>query len=177
MPHIHQNPGEHDLTASAFIVDTSGEEPRLWLHEHKSLGMWLQFGGHVELDENPWQAVAREVGEESGFALSQMRLLQPKLRITGLETSKLIPQPFLVNTHPIGDDHFHTDLSFAFTTGQGPANERAADESASVKLFSLSEIREASTDQLSPNVRNISLFVLESLLHEWEAVDPNEFNR
>lgn len=53
MPHIHTEPGQHDHTASAYIVRLDEAEPALILHRHKILGQYLQFGGHVELDENP----------------------------------------------------------------------------------------------------------------------------
>lgn len=46
MAHIHTNPGEHDLTASAFIVRDDFAKPRLMLHMHKKLGVLLQPGGH-----------------------------------------------------------------------------------------------------------------------------------
>lgn len=35
MSHIHTNPGEHDLAASAFIIRTDAPEPQLLLHVHK----------------------------------------------------------------------------------------------------------------------------------------------
>jgi len=46
---------------------TEGAEPRIILHKHRKLNKLLQFGGHVELDETPWQAVLREIAEESGY--------------------------------------------------------------------------------------------------------------
>ena len=60
MAHIHNEPGQHDLTVSAFIINVSDKEnPKILLCRHKKLGKLLQPGGHVELDENPWQAVLR----------------------------------------------------------------------------------------------------------------------
>lgn len=56
---------------------TEGDEPRIILHKHRKLKMLLQFGGHVELDETPWQAVLREIAEESGYDKNQLKLLQP----------------------------------------------------------------------------------------------------
>lgn len=70
MPHIHTEPGQHDLTVSAYIVRMDLPEPAIILHKHRKLNKWLQFGGHVEPHENPWQAVQREIREESGYELS-----------------------------------------------------------------------------------------------------------
>ena len=52
MGHIHTDPGQHDLTVSAFIVRESDGRPLLLVHRHKSLALLLQPGGHVELDEH-----------------------------------------------------------------------------------------------------------------------------
>lgn len=66
MSHIHPGHGQHDICVSAYIV-LLGDESKMLLHKHRKLGTLLQFGGHVELDETPWQAVLREIMEESGL--------------------------------------------------------------------------------------------------------------
>lgn len=38
MAHIHTKPGQHDLTASAYIIRDDGNEPVVLLHRHKKLG-------------------------------------------------------------------------------------------------------------------------------------------
>ncbi len=54
MSHIHTNTGEHDFCASGSIVRLdSTDVPKILLHKHKKLGVFIQFGGHVELNENP----------------------------------------------------------------------------------------------------------------------------
>jgi len=63
MAHIHTQPGQHDHTASAYIVRTDFDEPKIMLHLHRKIGKYLQFGGHVELHETPWQAVVHELRE------------------------------------------------------------------------------------------------------------------
>lgn len=52
------------FTVSGF-VSIGG---RTALHRHPRLGIWLPPGGHIEADEDPIQAVLREVLEESGLA-------------------------------------------------------------------------------------------------------------
>ena len=49
MAHIHE---KIDFTTSVFIVRNG----KVLLHKHKKLGIWLQPGGHIELDEDPNQA-------------------------------------------------------------------------------------------------------------------------
>src|SRR3712207_4516473 len=99
MPHIHTQPGEHDFTASGFIIRTDLEEPKIILHMHKKLGVYLQFGGHVETREDPWQAVTHELREESGYDMDQLKVLQPRDSIKRLSGIKLHPTPFYLNTH------------------------------------------------------------------------------
>src|SRR5688572_33246753 len=74
MAHKNTQEGEHDLTASAFIVllenkpkGASVTRPQLVLHEHAELGKLLQFGGHLEDNETPWQAALRKAKQEGGF--------------------------------------------------------------------------------------------------------------
>lgn len=99
MAHIHTNPGEHDLTTSAFVVRDDLETPKLLLHMHKKLHVLLQPGGHVELREDPWQAITHELKEESGYALEELEILSPKA-----PNAKLHPVPVVVNTHNFDDE-------------------------------------------------------------------------
>lgn len=50
------------LTVTGFLV----HEGRVLVHWHKRTGLWLPMGGHIEPNEDPAQAVLREVEEESG---------------------------------------------------------------------------------------------------------------
>ncbi len=177
MPHIHTKPGEHDFTASAFIVRLDTPEPAVMLHRHKKTNLWLQFGGHVELDENPWQTVHHEVLEESGYAMSQLQLLQPVLRPpTTANDAVFHPQPLALQTHRFGhEDHFHTDTSFAFVTHEAPANPIAEGESDIMHMFTASELERAPDNEIPDNVRAIALYVLNRCLEEYEQVDVAAF--
>jgi 8-oxo-dGTP pyrophosphatase MutT (NUDIX family) len=52
------------FTVSGFVVEGDGT----LLHWHKKLQIWLPPGGHIDPDEDPVQAVVREVLEETGIA-------------------------------------------------------------------------------------------------------------
>jgi 8-oxo-dGTP pyrophosphatase MutT (NUDIX family) len=56
-------------TVGAFIF-TDAEPVKVLLVHHKQLDVWLQPGGSQELHENPIEAVAREVREETGLDIS-----------------------------------------------------------------------------------------------------------
>ena len=50
------------FTATGFVV----HEGATLLHWHAKVKMWLPPGGHIEANEDPVQAVLREVEEETG---------------------------------------------------------------------------------------------------------------
>ncbi len=64
MAHIHE---KIDFTASVYIVFKN----KVLLHKHKKLGIWLQPGGHIELDEDPNEAALREAKEEALAAFTE----------------------------------------------------------------------------------------------------------
>lgn len=171
MPHIHTGLGHHDLTVSAFIVRMDLGEPKLMLHWHKKLEAYLQFGGHVELNENPWQALTHELLEETGYSMSQLELLQPSSRLLNtMPGSVLHPQPVCINTHPIGSDHFHIDMDYAFVTGEPPAHEVGEGESTKFTYATKPELEE--DDGMFRSVREIGLFIFEECLPDWERTRP-----
>lgn len=172
MSHLHTKPGQHDVTVSAYIIRMDGPEPVLLLHMHKKLNKYLQFGGHVEHNEDPWKAITHEVLEESGYNMNQLILLQPRLRLKKVSNAKLHPVPVTLLTHDFpGLDHYHTDIAYAFITSQSPTSQVADGESNDIRTFTAKEIRNLHQDEIFENVREISLFILESILKEWEQVD------
>jgi 8-oxo-dGTP pyrophosphatase MutT (NUDIX family) len=177
MPHIHTKPGQHDHTASGFIIRTDFNEPKAMLHWHKKLNTWLQFGGHIELHETPWQAVAHELEEESGYTLNQLQILQPKQRITKVDSATIHPIPCCFNTHDFDGtgNHFHTDHMYAFITDQEPSLPLAANESDEIKLFTREELQNLETKEVFENVKDIGLFIFDEILPNWEVVDTNTF--
>ena len=96
MPHIHKL---YDFVVSVFIV----HKEKVLLIYHKKYREWLPIGGHIELDEDPEQALYREIKEECGLnvhILSQA----PNIGHSGV---KPIPTPDYVDAHRIGKDHKH----------------------------------------------------------------------
>jgi len=176
MSHIHTAPGQHDFTASAFIVRLDTPEPTLLLHMHKKLHKYFQFGGHVELHENPWQAITHELAEESGYGIRQLKLLQPKLRVKSVADTVMHPYPLYVQTHNFpGLDHYHTDIAFAFCTTEEPAAKVGNGESAEIAGFTLKELRALPPEKIVDNVRESGIFVLEKCLHNWESVSTDSY--
>ncbi len=110
------------FTATGFVV----QGDRTLLHWHKRLQQWMPPGGHIEPDEDPVQAVLREIREETGVAAEVIYSvpslpfpypgqLQPPYTIL-LEDS---PEP--------GEPHQHIDLIyFCRLVDSLPAERRGA---------------------------------------------------
>lgn len=172
MPHIHTKPGQHDITASGFIVLLGDDEPKLLFHEHYKLGKLMQYGGHVELDETPLEAVLREIREESGYDPDQLKILQPPQHMTDIGSRKLDPIPACIGTYPYGGDpsHFHTDLSYAFITSELPRHAPDAGESGKHVRFTQAQLRSAKApEEVFISVQKIGLFTF-SLIDQWQRV-------
>jgi 8-oxo-dGTP pyrophosphatase MutT (NUDIX family) len=178
MPHIHTEPGQHDHTASAYIIRTDGSEPKVMLHKHKKIGKYMHFGGHIELNETPWEAVIHELEEESGYMMSQLEILQPKERLRDTRNfSVLHPVPVSHNTHHFNDTHLHTDVAYAFITRQEPYKTVAEGESNEFILLSRQDLLDFPDEKMPEGIKDAALFVFDVCLHKWDRVDPAEFSK
>lgn len=86
------------VTGSAIVVGVRG----VLLIKHKSLGIWLQPGGHVEPAESPWDGALREAHEETGLPV---------------EFAGGAPQLVHVDVHPGPRGHTHLDLRYLVEAG------------------------------------------------------------
>ena len=104
MAHIHDL---IDFIASAFIV----YDNRVLLIHHKKIGRWLSIGGHIELDENPEEALFREIKEECGL---EVEIFGKKPEITGFGELNFIPlyNPMFLDVHDISKTHKHVALNY-----------------------------------------------------------------
>lgn len=130
------------MTVSAYIVRLDQDEPLCLVHMHRKMGKLMQAGGHIELNETPWQSVAHEVSEETGYTLEELKVAQHDGSRAKSLASISHPIPFDMNTHSVGNDHFHSDLCYGFVA-DGPARSAVASgESADQRWLTLSEMRE-----------------------------------
>lgn len=106
------------VTASALVVDAS--RTRVLLGLHRKVGLWLQFGGHLEpADATLAAAALREAVEESGIAT---------LRLVG-------DHPLRLDRHPAPcDARDHLDVQWLAIAPDG-ATPRTSAESLDVRWF------------------------------------------
>lgn len=172
MPHLHTESGQHDLTASAFIVRPTDEGHKILFHRHKKLGILLQPGGHVELNENPWQAIQHELVEETGYDLKQLQIfVPPYVNNLKLVHSIVHPHPVILSTHRYGylgeSEHFHTDISYAFLTEELPSGVPGEGESTEFFWLNVNELNQLAEGDIVEDVRAIAVDILTNVIFEW----------
>lgn len=175
MPHIHTQTGQHDTTVTAFIVRIDTVQPQALVHMHRKLSILLPVGGHVELDETPWQAISHELQEESGYTLNDLTILQPTSRIKHLEGVVQHPYPVSMNTHLIGLDHFHSDTEYAFVALAVPSKPISNGGSTDIRWLTKVELNNLDKTLINSNIKEIYNFIFDTALESWEQVSATEF--
>jgi 8-oxo-dGTP pyrophosphatase MutT (NUDIX family) len=175
MSHIHTEPGQHDHTVSIYLVRTDFNEPKIMLHFHSKMKIYAQFGGHIELNENPWKAATHELREEAGYDIDELTLLQPQQRLKNISGAVVHPQPVVHATmgFPTDKSHFHTDSVYAVIANKPPTHLPEDGESTDLQLFSRSEI--AAHKNIDGITRDIALYVLDECLSSWEQIPTSVF--
>jgi 8-oxo-dGTP pyrophosphatase MutT (NUDIX family) len=140
------------FVATTYVVNDGATA----LHEHDKLDMWLPPGGHVDRDELPHEAAAREIREELGLDVD---LVAPRGDLSS-PTVDSIPQPqhFLLEDIDTLDGavaHQHIDFVFYGEVSSreidpAPGEQPAADWA----WFTPPELRERA-DDLEPDVLEI----------------------
>ena len=97
------------FTATGFVV----QDGATLLHHHPKLAMWLPPGGHVEENEDPVQAVLREVEEETGIRAEVVPT--PDFE-SGLGYPVQLPPPLTILIADVDDpvDGFHQHIDFVY---------------------------------------------------------------
>jgi len=97
-------------TSSAIIIKNDS----VLLHYHKKIKLWLPPGGHVELNEDPVQAVHREVLEETGLKIEVIN--SSKMNPRNYKNVYSIIPPFTIFIEAITDNpndmHEHIDFIY-----------------------------------------------------------------
>jgi 8-oxo-dGTP pyrophosphatase MutT (NUDIX family) len=130
------------VTGSALVVDAGSG--RFLLHRHRTLGRWLQVGGHADPGEDdPAVTALREAHEETGLA--DLRFLREG--------------PIDIDVHeiPARPDraaHLHLDFRYALVTDDPRPGGLAAGESAEFAWLTLDDLAPRGID-VSPALRRL----------------------
>ena len=106
------------FTATGFVINGDAT----LLHWHHRVKAWLPPGGHIEPDEDPVQAILREVKEETGLDVQ----LIPTQQIPHISNLEQVPPPRTILVEDVYDQkvgkHQHIDMIyFCHIPGPRPA--------------------------------------------------------
>lgn len=110
------------FTATGFVV---GGDATL-LHWHGRLGQWMPPGGHIEQDEDPVQAVLREIREETGLVAEVI----PSRAAEAFAYPEQLPAPYTILVEDIpgpGEPHKHIDMIYFCRPVDGADHQQIAD--------------------------------------------------
>lgn len=141
MPHIHDN---YDFVVAIYIVNND----RILLVEHPRYKMWVPPGGHIELDENPEEALYREVAEETGLDV-EILSTRPSLKAKG-SAYIYMPTPNYMDVHEANPPHKHISLIY-FCKAKSDNSVKSA-EHTDMKWFTEAELEDPSY-QLSEAIK------------------------
>lgn len=129
MAHIHEL---IDFTVGAIIV--SPDRTKVLLINHPIYGKWLCPGGHIELDEDPDQALIREIKEETGL---EVDVMSERADAVG-KNFKVLYRPRFVDIHYANAPHRHIGLTY-FCVAK-TEDVVLSDEHDEIAWFSLQEL-------------------------------------
>ena len=148
MPHIHE---KYDFTITVFIVF----DGKVLLVNHPKYNMWIPMGGHIELDEDPEEALYREIIEETGLEV-ELLTNKPELPSPG---TKFLPTPSFMDVHEANPPHKHISLTYF---ARAKSDEfKLSNEHDELKWFAPEELEDTKF-LLSPAIKFYCLQALET---------------
>ncbi len=153
MPHIHEL---IDFTVTCMILHPT--EPKILLINHKLLNTWLPVGGHIELNEDPDEAIAREVAEECGLSIEMI-----SHRHAGeYPETKMLLIPETIDIHTFNATHRHVNLGY-HARALSAEPKLAPEEHHDIQWFAADELADPNFN-IKPSVRAYALEFLQKFV-------------
>jgi len=102
MGHIHD---KYDFIITVFIVCDN----RVLFVNHPRYGKWVPVGGHIELDEDPEEALFREIREETQL---DVEILSTKPKTEVEADNKFLITPNYMGVYGANLPHRHISLTY-----------------------------------------------------------------
>lgn len=123
------------FTATAFVV----RDDTTLLHWHRRLQQWMPPGGHVEENEDPVEAVLREVLEETGLVC----LVAQRAPDHGFAYPDQVPPPHTILVEDIpGPDEPHKHIDMIYFVAPIVGSEHSTVDDPTLRWVTANELRE-----------------------------------
>ncbi len=116
---------EGHVTAGAFVCDKQGN---ILLNHHKKSGMWFQFGGHSDGEEDSLNVAKREIMEEAGITNFE-------LGTNSIYDVAVMRIPYSAKKNE--PEHWHYDVNFLFIVDNH--DYEISNESMEIKWVTIAE--------------------------------------
>jgi 8-oxo-dGTP pyrophosphatase MutT (NUDIX family) len=135
----------------SYFVVLDEERGQLLLVDHRTAGLWLPTGGHVEVDEHPWHTVMREAREELNMAAEPSALAGDR--------------PFFLTVTRTRGPGQHTDVSLWYLLRADATTDISYDgaEFAAIRWLSPRQILAEPADTLDPHLHRFTEKLLAAL--------------
>lgn len=140
MGHIHE---KYDFIITLFVVYDGSV---LFAH-HPRYNKWVPVGGHIELDEDPEQALFREIEEETGL---EVEILSDKPDVQPDAGTKLLYRPNYMDVYEANPPHKHVALIYFARAKSADFNK--SDEHSELKWLKQEELGSPAYN-LTPSLR------------------------
>ena len=120
------------ITAGAFVADKKGN---ILLNHHKASGMWFQFGGHSDGEENSLNVAKREVMEEANVT-------NIEVASDGIFDVAVQKIPYSAKRNE--PEHYHYDINFLFIVDNHKFE--ISNESMEIKWVTIDEAKNLVSD-------------------------------
>ncbi len=128
------------FTATGIVL----HQDTVLLIEHAKLKWWMPPGGHIDPDEDPVQAVLREVREETGL---DCEIIAPA--VFAHEAVQVLPAPFTILIEDVperGDMVQHIDCIYVLRPASDPAAITGQEEEVTgVRWVPIAEVSDLAT--------------------------------
>lgn len=105
-----------DFVSSIFLFAKIEDNWNVLLLHHKKLNKWLIPGGHIEYNENPIEAIKREVFEETGINNFEFLTFIHIDYSTYSDAKHFLPPEYMfeeiIKQHKETPEHIHVDLIY-----------------------------------------------------------------
>lgn len=131
----------HDTSTVIICGQDKQDTKKVLLVWHTKLKKWMAPGGHIENNENPYQAALRETLEETGLDISGF-LPEPQILD---DRAKQLPLPNYIWEELIDEtskdpEHYHIDMIYVVDIGESDVNLTQETQEAELRWFTYEDL-------------------------------------